>query len=122
MVYRDELSYRNGVVAPVLNEDGRFLVVQHPIYKGNEWRFPGGGVGDGEDFEGALKRELKEELGIEDVRILDESSIVARFEWPDELIEKRKNEGQPSYRGQEQRQFLEMIPRLVADWREKGLV
>lgn len=156
---REKLSYRQGVVAAVRNRRGEFLVVQHPSYKENEWRFPGGGLGEGESFEGALRRELWEELAIEGFKILDESSIVVRFEWPDDLIEKRTNEGQPAYRGQEQRQFLvsydgpleltvdgdeiraykwieekelsdylvfqnlvEMIPKLLADWRARGFL
>lgn len=55
------------VVAGFLERDGKFLLVQRPPGKKNEglWEFPGGKVEKEETLEEALKRELKEELGID---------------------------------------------------------
>ncbi len=58
---------RIAVVAAVLQqEDGRFLLAQRPQGKAyaGYWEFPGGKVENGESPEGALARELHEELGI----------------------------------------------------------
>lgn len=55
------------VVAGLVYRDGRLLVCQRhrdsafPL----KWEFPGGKIEDGEDGVDALRRELKEELGIE---------------------------------------------------------
>ncbi len=55
------------VVAGIVHCDGRLLVCQRkrqgpfPL----KWEFPGGKVEKGEDAQGALARELKEELAIE---------------------------------------------------------
>jgi len=55
--------------AVILRADGAFLLAKRPsgkVYAG-WWEFPGGKVEEGEPAEAALKRELREELGI-DVR------------------------------------------------------
>lgn len=55
------------VVAALIFQQGRLLACQRsasgpfPL----KWEFPGGKVEDGEEPEAALKRELREELGIE---------------------------------------------------------
>jgi 8-oxo-dGTP diphosphatase len=56
------------VVAAVLyDEQGRVLVTQRPAGKAlaGLWEFPGGKLEPGESAEQALRRELREELGIE---------------------------------------------------------
>jgi len=51
----------------LLDKDNRVLLAQRPKGKSMEglWEFPGGKVEPGESPEGALVRELHEELGIE---------------------------------------------------------
>ena len=55
------------VAAALVDPDGRVLVAQRPEGKplGGLWEFPGGKIEPGETPEAALKRELREELGIE---------------------------------------------------------
>jgi 8-oxo-dGTP diphosphatase len=56
--------------AVIQRPDGRFLLAQRPtgkVYAGY-WEFPGGKIEPGEPAEGALARELHEELGM-DVRV-----------------------------------------------------
>jgi 8-oxo-dGTP diphosphatase len=54
------------VAAALIDADGRVLLAQRPKGKALEglWEFPGGKVDAGEGPEGALIRELMEELGI----------------------------------------------------------
>lgn len=49
------------------NARGEFLICQRPAHKSypGEWEFPGGKLERGESAQGALKRELHEELGIQ---------------------------------------------------------
>ena len=55
------------VVAGLVRDGERFLICQRPAHKarGLMWEFAGGKVEAGESGQQALKRELREELGIE---------------------------------------------------------
>ena len=50
------------VAALVTNDEGEILLVNSP-WRG--WEYPGGLIEPGESFEAALKREVREESGIE---------------------------------------------------------
>src|SRR5882757_1198425 len=62
------VQYRVIVVAIVQNELGDYLICRMPRDRGvfpDQWGLPGGGIEEGERMETALRRELREELGIE---------------------------------------------------------
>lgn len=54
-----------GVRAILVNEQGKILLVRHTYGEG--WFLPGGKTGRNEKDEDALKRELREELGIHSI-------------------------------------------------------
>ncbi len=51
--------------AVVLDARGRVLLLKHVFRKGNGWGIPGGFLEKGEQPEEALRRELREEAGLE---------------------------------------------------------
>ena len=55
------------VVAALAERDGKLLIARRPAdrHMGGKWEFPGGKLERGETPEEALRRELKEELGVE---------------------------------------------------------
>jgi mutator protein MutT len=61
------------VVAAVIRRDRKILITQRlaDAHLAGLWEFPGGKVEPGESFEGALCREIREELGVE-IRVKDE--------------------------------------------------
>ena len=65
------------VVAGLIRDGERFLICQRPAHKarGLMWEFAGGKVEAGETGEQALKRELREELGI-DVEVQEQVADV----------------------------------------------
>jgi 8-oxo-dGTP diphosphatase len=67
--------------AVILKPDGRFLLAQRPAGKpyAGYWEFPGGKVKAHETSEGALRRELQEELGIRAERIYPWLTQVYRY-------------------------------------------
>jgi nucleoside triphosphatase len=62
------IQFRVIVVAIIQNELGDYLICRMPKDRGvfpDQWGLPGGGIEEGERMESALRRELREELGIE---------------------------------------------------------
>jgi len=55
------------VAAALIFEAGRLLIAQRPADKhlGGLWEFPGGKLEEGETFQDCLKREIREEIGVE---------------------------------------------------------
>jgi len=57
-----EYTHLVSVAAMVYNEEGKLLLVNSP-WRG--WEYPGGLIEPGETFEQALRREIREEAGVE---------------------------------------------------------
>jgi len=103
---RNNLTYRQSTSAVILDVLGRILIVQKSSYKDNEWDIPGGGIEESEKPEVAIIRELKEELGSNKFEIVKTGKLTDRYEWPEEVINKKIAENKPVFRGQERTQFL----------------
>jgi len=70
------------------------------------WQFPQGGIDRGETPREALFRELKEEIGTDDIEVIAEYPEWISYEYPDDVAKKRR----PFY-GQTQRYFLVRLKR-----------
>ena len=64
---------------------------------------PQGGVNEGEDFTSAMKRELNEETGIQNIKILNEIDGWFEYELPNYLLGKI---WRGKFRGQKQKWFI----------------
>lgn len=63
------LPLRDAVRAIVIDEGGRLLLVRFGFAEGALWAAPGGGIEQGESHEAAIRRELHEEVGLEDAEV-----------------------------------------------------
>lgn len=102
MTKSDTRPYRAGVGAVVFGLDGRVLVARRADTPIEAWQLPQGGVKAGEAPIQALMRELREEIGTNDVDVLDEVGTPLRYDLPMELAARVWG---GKYRGQEQHWF-----------------
>ena len=101
-------KFRPNVAAVILNQCGDKILMFHRVDgRRKSWQFPQGGVDAGETEEQAIMRELKEEIGTNDVRILKQSSKRTRYQFPKSIMKKMQHRSRwRKYWGQEQRWFL----------------
>ena len=97
------LPLRNGVGAIVLNKNNQVFVGKRIDNPGKFWLMPQGGVDNGEKYLEAMKRELFEETGIKNYKIIKEIEGMTEYELPDYLLGKI---WKGKYRGQKQKWFI----------------
>ena len=98
-----KLPLRIGVGAIVLNNENKILVGKRADNPIDKWQMPQGGVNKGENFISAMRRELKEETSIQNIKILKQIDQWFEYELPKNLlgiIWKGK------FRGQKQKWFI----------------
>ncbi len=93
-----ERRYRPNVAAVVIDGRGHILACERSDMPGS-WQLPQGGIDRGETPEQALRREVYEEIGVENFEIVWQLPEIIRYDWPPERW--RKN-----WQGQEQFYFL----------------
>lgn len=96
----DAIKFRPNVAAILIRKDGKILIAERTDLKG-AWQFPQGGVDKGESALEAVKRELKEEIDVdEDLYKIDKEKGGYRYVFPNGNVKWK------IYRGQEQTYFL----------------
>ena len=99
-----EKNYRPNVAAIIMSSlypfEMKFFLAKRVDIK-DAWQFPQGGIDKGETPEMALFRELKEEIGTDEVEIIAEYPKWLSYDFPEDVLEKMK-----PYSGQIQKYFL----------------
>lgn len=96
-------AYRPCVGMMVLNDEAKVLVGKRIDSRAEAWQMPQGGIDEGEDIERAALRELREEIGTDDVTILAQSQEWLYYDLPPHLVPQLWG---GKFRGQRQKWFL----------------
>jgi TDG/mug DNA glycosylase family protein len=107
---------REAVRALVMDADGRVLLVQfrRPVGDTSWWGSPGGGIEPGESHEAALRRELQEEVGLDDFELgpmLFEHH--GQFPWAKQLYRQRNTTYLVRVREHHPRATIDLVPEGV---------
>jgi putative (di)nucleoside polyphosphate hydrolase len=81
-------------VSAVIFKENKFIMMSGKDWPEGSWAFPQGGLESGETHFLAIERELKEELGTDNFKILGKSTIEHSYLFPDKIRKKKGCEGQ----------------------------
>lgn len=111
--------YRDNVCAVIRSSKGVVLICHRsgfPYDKG--WQFPQGGIKPTIDLMEELKRELREEIGNDRIKVVSVAPDIYQYDYPESILPKKKG-----YAGQRQRwvlcEFLDKDPVIRLDIEEK---
>ena len=96
------LPYRHGVGIFLLNKKKKLWIGKRIDAQNDFWQMPQGGIDSKESELNAMMRELKEEIGTNNVEVLMRSDKLYQYELPKNLI---SNVWSGKYKGQIQRWF-----------------
>ena len=99
----NNLPLRLGVGIVLLNSENKIFVgkrIDNPV---NSWQMPQGGVDKNENLLNAAFRELREETGVKNVKLIKEIDTWLTYDLPKNLLGKLWN---GKYKGQRQRWFV----------------
>ena len=99
----NNLPLRLGVGIVLINSENKIFVgrrIDNPV---NSWQMPQGGVDKNENLLNAAFRELREETGVKNVKLIKEIDTWLTYDLPKNLLGKLWN---GKYRGQRQRWFV----------------
>jgi putative (di)nucleoside polyphosphate hydrolase len=104
MAENTKKSYRPNVAAVILSpkypENCKVFIASR-IDMDGAWQFPQGGIDEGENPKEALFRELKEEIGTDDIKVIAEYPKWISYDFPENIAKKMY-----PYDGQIQKYFL----------------
>ena len=83
-----KLPMRDGVGVIILNKKNEVFVGKRKDNPIDKWQMPQGGVNTGENLIDAMKRELHEETGIQNIKIINEIDGWFEYELPKNLLGK----------------------------------
>ena len=101
--------YRPNVCVVIINKKGNKLLMFRRIgIEDYGWQFPQGGIDQNETDKEALFRELAEEIGTNDIKILNVSKKRIKYKFPQWVRDKMaaKVPKRTNFKGQKQRWYL----------------
>lgn len=101
-----DFEYRRCVAAFVMKKESGLIFAAERINEPGAWQIPQGGAEAGESDLDAIYRELWEETGIRSIKHLRSTKRRYNYDFPEQVIKKRRDRGWPYIKGQSVRFFL----------------
>ena len=99
---QSERPYRKGVGIVLFNAQGLVFTARRIDTKEPAWQFPQGGIDNNEDPLTAAWREMKEEIGTDNAKVLGQSADWISYDLPPDIADKA---WKGRFRGQSQKWF-----------------
>ena len=103
LVPTESLPYRRGVGIVLMNRERRILTAQRINDPTRTWQMPQGGIEAGEAPEKALRREVLEELGCNNFKVITALDSWVAYDFPPHIGPQVKGGG---FRGQQHKWFV----------------
>ena len=81
-----EKGYRKCVGMMILNDDNKILVGKRMDHPSGHWQMPQGGIDENENPEEAVWREMHEEIGTKNAKMIKKSAHWINYEIPSETL------------------------------------
>ncbi len=99
-----EIKYRSNVGAVIFNKNKLIWIGERiDILTSSEWQMPQGGIDNLEDPKKSIIREVYEETGIKNIKIIKEINEWFKYDLPKNIS---KNKWNGKYKGQKQKWYL----------------
>jgi putative (di)nucleoside polyphosphate hydrolase len=107
--------YRDNVCAVIRAPDGKLLLGHRSGFPSDKgWQFPQGGINPKADLIEELKRELREEIGNDRIKVIAVSPKTYMYDYPESILPQKKG-----FSGQRQRwvlcEFIDKDPLVKLD-------
>jgi 8-oxo-dGTP pyrophosphatase MutT (NUDIX family) len=99
----DPRKYRRGVGIMLINANCEIFIARRNDVSGDAWQMPQGGIDAGETPRAAAYRELREEIGTDNVELIAVSRNWLYYDLPEDVVKKAWG---GRWKGQRQRWFL----------------
>lgn len=113
---------RPNIAICVINPKNEVLLIRSSEHNQRDWQFPQGGIEPTESSVYAARRELKEEVGIEDIKIIKLLEKIYHYHWPKRMIKRNEGHSKEGFIGQQQSLAIasinEIRPELKTNPRE----
>ena len=80
-------KYRKCVGMMILNDENKILVGKRLDHPSGHWQMPQGGIDENENPEDAVWREMKEEIGTNNAKMIKQSKQWISYKIPSETLE-----------------------------------
>ncbi len=94
--------FRPNIAICIINPKNEILLIRSSEHNPKDWQFPQGGIEKGESLAQAARREVLEEVGLKNIKLLIIKERIYKYRWSKDFLRQLKRLNPDGYIGQEQ--------------------